>query len=420
MQEALDRAEKARKAALQSGVEGAKQKRRTSTSAAPDDVYQGISKTSTKKSPHGTAKAGGKAVTNTAPAVAAENSSRKAKVPLSNSSKQTAAVKSPHGIAMEGRTPVGLSSGLVPIFLENGRESNPSEPLNGEIDSTSVIAMDVGDTLATNERQIGSGQSVPSSSHGAEIDSPKRKAPVSDRPKGQPSSTSARTGGSTSTTNNHHVQMRDAGRGGLSAGRGGRGHGGKAARGGANSSGSKYADSSMAMSPRGHTKSTLLSPPPGAYNGLPFDSTLAAAVNAPGFVPYGGQAPYPYYSQGYYYGGNTNGTGVSSSGSDSGYEAVANAQQGGQQAFMPYNMAYMPQQRPVTEIPGLDTLRYYILGQIEYYFSIHNLCMDQFLKGQVCDSRFVSSFSRITTDILSARSDGRTWMGGHSHDCLLQ
>ena len=416
MQEAVDRAEKARKAALQSGVEGAKQKRRTSTSAALDDVYQGISKTSTKKSPHGTVKAGGKAVTSTPTAVAAETSSRKAKVASSSSSKQTAAVKLPHGIAIEENTPVDSSSGHVPISVENGREPNPSELLNGEIDPTSVIIVDRGDTLAANERQVGSGQAVPFSSNGTEIGSPKRKAPVSDRPKGQPSSTSARTGGSTSTTNTHHVHMKDAGRGGLSAGRGGR----KVARGGSNPSGSKYADSSMAMSPRGHTKSTLLSPPPGTYNGLPFDSTMAAAVNAPGFVPYGGQAPYPFYSQGYYYGGNTNGTLVSSSGSDSGYDAVANAPQGGPQAFMPYNMAYMPQQRPVTEIPGLDTLRYYILGQIEYYFSIHNLCMDQFLKGQVCNPRTVSSFGRITTDILSARSDGCAWMGGHPHDCLLQ
>lgn len=398
MQEALDRAEKARKAALHSSVEGAKQKRRNSSTAGGDDGYQGLAKNGAKKNPPASAKAGGKAATSAPSTVTAETSSKKAKASLSTTGKQTNVVKPPQGAVTEESVPVGPVSGLVPVFVDNSRSGTGLRSLNGEIDSAKAYPGESGNASASNEREMVNDQAVSFSSLAVDTSSPKRKAPASERQKGQPGSAVARSSGSTAPTNNHHVQTREAGRGGIAAGRGGRGHGGKSVR-GTNPSGMKYGDGAMAMSPRGQTKQALLSPPPGGYNALPFESSMAAAVNAPGFVPYGSQAPYPYYPQGYYYGANANGAGVSSSGSDSGgYDPAANAQQGGQQPFMPYNMAYMPQQRPVTEIPGLDTLRYYILGQIEYYFSIHNLCMDQFLKGQVCDLHWLEFFpsSRLT------------------------
>jgi la-related protein 1 len=387
MQEALDKAEKARKAALTGGVEGAKQKRRNSTVAGADDTYQGAPKAGTKKNPQASAKAGGKTTTASPAPNAAETSGKKTKATPAAAGKQANVVRSSQGIVSEENVPVALGSGLVPAPIENSRHANGSRLLDRDIGLTQVPSGESGDSSATNEREVQNEQTVPFPSLVVDSGSPKRKLPVSERQKGQSGPAVNRPGASTAVTNNHHVQMRDVARGGVAAGRGGRGHGGKTARGGSNASGLKYGDNGMATSPRGQSKSALVSPPHGGYNGLPFESNMAAAVHAPGFVPYGTQPPYPFYPQGYYYGANASGAGVSSSGSDSGqYDSATNAQQGGQQAFAPYNMGYVPQQRPVTEIPGLDTLRYYILGQIEYYFSITNLCMDQFLRGQVCVS----------------------------------
>lgn len=386
MQEALDKAEKARKAALLGSAEGAKQKRRNSTVAGADDTHQGAPKAGTKKNPQTSAKAGGKTTAGAQTAIAAETSSKKVKATSSVAGKQASVAKSSQGIVPEENIPVGLGSGLVPVPTENSRNANGSRSLDQDIGSTPVAPGESGESSATNEREVQNEQAVPFPLLVADNGSPKRKVPVNERQKGQPGPAINRPGASTAATNNHHVQTRDVARGGISAGRGGRGHGGKTARGGPNASGPKYGHDGM-TSPRGQPKPGLLSPPHGGYNGLPFESSMAASVHAPGFVPYGTQPPYPFYPQGYYYGANASGAGVSSSGSDSGgYDSAANVQQGGQQAFMPYNMAYPPQQRPVTEIPGLDSLRYYILGQIEYYFSITNLCMDQFLRGQVRDS----------------------------------
>jgi hypothetical protein len=48
-----------------------------------------------------------------------------------------------------------------------------------------------------------------------------------------------------------------------------------------------------------------------------------------------------------------------------------------------YGGGAAPFPRPVTQISGLDTLRSFILGQLEYYFSMQNLAMDFFLRQQV-------------------------------------
>ncbi|WOO83742.1 La-related protein 1 [Vanrija pseudolonga] len=59
-----------------------------------------------------------------------------------------------------------------------------------------------------------------------------------------------------------------------------------------------------------------------------------------------------------------------------------------------------PPPAPVTQVPGLDPLRVYVLGQIEYYFSVQNLAMDFFLRQQMdsegwIDTAMIASFNRI-------------------------
>lgn len=45
----------------------------------------------------------------------------------------------------------------------------------------------------------------------------------------------------------------------------------------------------------------------------------------------------------------------------------------------------MPMPQTALHFP-LDTTRYYLLGQLEYYLSAQNLATDFFLRQQVCDS----------------------------------
>ncbi|GMK57820.1 hypothetical protein CspeluHIS016_0406540 [Cutaneotrichosporon spelunceum] len=57
---------------------------------------------------------------------------------------------------------------------------------------------------------------------------------------------------------------------------------------------------------------------------------------------------------------------------------------------------------PVTAVPNIDPLRYWVLGQVEYYFSIQNLVMDFFLRQQMdaegwIDIAMIASFNRIKT-----------------------
>lgn len=39
---------------------------------------------------------------------------------------------------------------------------------------------------------------------------------------------------------------------------------------------------------------------------------------------------------------------------------------------------------PILDPYSLDPTRYWLLGQIEYYFSFENLCRDMFLRSKVC------------------------------------
>ncbi|BEI86548.1 hypothetical protein CcaverHIS002_0608350 [Cutaneotrichosporon cavernicola] len=57
---------------------------------------------------------------------------------------------------------------------------------------------------------------------------------------------------------------------------------------------------------------------------------------------------------------------------------------------------------PVTSVPNIDPLRYWVLGQVEYYFSIQNLVMDFFLRQQMdaegwIEIAMIASFNRIKT-----------------------
>lgn len=62
-----------------------------------------------------------------------------------------------------------------------------------------------------------------------------------------------------------------------------------------------------------------------------------------------------------------------------------------QGAYDPSQMQYMqysrsnapPPPMPQTTVPGIDPQRFYVLGQVEYYFSMQNLAMDFFLRQQV-------------------------------------
>lgn len=70
-----------------------------------------------------------------------------------------------------------------------------------------------------------------------------------------------------------------------------------------------------------------------------------------------------------------------------------------------------PPPLPVTQIPNLDPLRYWVLGQVEYYFSMQNLAMDFFLRQQMdlegwIDIAMIASFNRIkslTPDVTIVR-----------------
>ncbi|KAJ9098605.1 hypothetical protein QFC21_004252 [Naganishia friedmannii] len=407
LQEALDKAEKARKAATHASGEGGKQKRRNSTVATGDDNNQVLSKSASKKNTQGQNKAGVKTTQGTVASIVGETPSKKGKGNAPAAGRSATANKiaqasgsKERGNQLDPTTPAQLLSyssdaattGQLPIVTEGTspaeagpRDTTPAIPDQNHFDA---LELDVpADSLLLAEGAL----------------SPKRKGQTVDKQKGLGSqgNNSGRQAGLANTMGverNSYAQTRDGARTGGPSGRGGRAGGGKGSRNG-NVPSSRYSDSGMALSPRGQGKASLLSSPPVGYQGLPYESNMAAAVHAPGFVPFGNQAPYAYYPSAYYY-GSSGQPGPASASSDAGGYIHTTTQQGGQQSYMPYNMPFMPQQRPVTEIPGLDSLRYYILGQIEYYFSIHNLCMDQFLKEQMdshgwVDIPMIASFNRI-------------------------
>lgn len=55
-----------------------------------------------------------------------------------------------------------------------------------------------------------------------------------------------------------------------------------------------------------------------------------------------------------------------------------------------------PPPLPVTQVAVPDPLRYYVLGQVEYYFSMQNLAMDFFLRQQVRTMIVVRANARWT------------------------
>lgn len=75
-----------------------------------------------------------------------------------------------------------------------------------------------------------------------------------------------------------------------------------------------------------------------------------------------------------------------------------------------YGGGAAPFPRPVTQISGLDTLRSFILGQLEYYFSMQNLAMDFFLRQQVSpiDVHFENR-RRAMSPILNRNDRLRRW-----------
>ncbi|CEL63325.1 putative HTH La-type RNA-binding protein C1527,03 OS=Schizosaccharomyces pombe (strain 972 / ATCC 24843) GN=SPAC1527.03 PE=1 SV=1 [Rhizoctonia solani AG-1 IB] len=71
-----------------------------------------------------------------------------------------------------------------------------------------------------------------------------------------------------------------------------------------------------------------------------------------------------------------------------------------------------PMPMPITQLPyPVDGLRYYVLGQVEYYFSIQNMCQDLYLRQQMDTQGWIpistiASFNRLrklTTDLALIR-----------------
>lgn len=76
---------------------------------------------------------------------------------------------------------------------------------------------------------------------------------------------------------------------------------------------------------------------------------------------------------------------------------------------MYFPTAAPPPPLPMTQAFGLDPLRTYILGQLEYYFSMQNLAMDFFLRQQVSFER--SEISRIAPEtFVCLQMDSNGWV----------
>ncbi|OWZ33091.1 hypothetical protein C366_05682 [Cryptococcus neoformans Tu401-1] len=105
-----------------------------------------------------------------------------------------------------------------------------------------------------------------------------------------------------------------------------------------------------------------------------------------------------------------------------------------------YKSASMPPPpMPQTVVPNLDPLRFYVLGQVEYYFSMQNLAMDFFLRQQMdsegwIDIAMIASFNRIKSltpetsivrecmilsNYLEVREDKVRLSGAESHRWVL-
>ncbi|KAF7724762.1 La ribonucleoprotein domain member 1 [Apophysomyces ossiformis] len=79
----------------------------------------------------------------------------------------------------------------------------------------------------------------------------------------------------------------------------------------------------------------------------------------------------------------------------------------GRGGFRRHEFGFPPRTRPMYVNVDAETLKVYILQQIEYYFSIDNLCKDLFLRGQMdaqgyVDLKLLANFNRVkglTTDM---------------------
>ncbi|WWC86931.1 uncharacterized protein L201_001811 [Kwoniella dendrophila CBS 6074] len=129
------------------------------------------------------------------------------------------------------------------------------------------------------------------------------------------------------------------------------------------------------------------SPPLGGNSGLPVDG-FSPNGNANGFQRgFNGMQFQSFYPvQGY--GQTSAGPGI--------YDPMQ-AQYGAGAIYRP---GLPPPPMPQTVVPNLDATRFYVLGQIEYYFSMQNLAMDFFLRQQMdsegwIDISMIASFNRV-------------------------
>ncbi|WVQ76093.1 hypothetical protein IAR50_005732 [Cryptococcus sp. DSM 104548] len=172
--------------------------------------------------------------------------------------------------------------------------------------------------------------------------------------------------------------------------------------------------------------------PPMGVMGLPMEGMTYPAGNAPNLYQRGfGMGYQPFYPAAAG-GASANATGQTVYTGQGIYDPMqyANAYRG---ASMP------PPPMPQTVVPNLDPLRFYVLGQVEYYFSMQNLAMDFFLRQQMdsegwIDIGMIASFNRIkslTPDVavvrevmslssyLEVRDDKVRLAGAESHRWVL-
>jgi la-related protein 1 len=166
----------------------------------------------------------------------------------------------------------------------------------------------------------------------------------------------------------------------------------RGSRGGRGARGGRGGGAGQAGPGRSHSEqgSPLTSPPNGRSPSLPGHTATQSYPRRSGdyqktqsSASFG--LPSPYYGVPYHYPVMTGGFVPPADGN---LEAYGQAAYAGGAAPFP---------RPVTQISGLDSLRSFILGQLEYYFSMQNLAMDFFLRQQVSrSSQRVKGWIRIT------------------------
>ncbi|WVQ83364.1 hypothetical protein IAT38_005505 [Cryptococcus sp. DSM 104549] len=153
--------------------------------------------------------------------------------------------------------------------------------------------------------------------------------------------------------------------------------------------------STSAIAHKGHPYTS----PPMGVTGLPVEGMVypgGAAANGNLFARGYGMGFQPFYP-------------AASYGQPGMYEAMQT--QYGNMGVYGRGVTMPPPPMPQTMIPNLDSLRFYVLGQVEYYFSMQNLAMDFFLRQQMdsegwIDISMIASFNRVkslTPDIAVVR-----------------